>query len=110
MQKSKPGQALRLKHLARFSPQGFLMLQRPTVSKQRQTATKRIVLCCGFICLSFLAIVGFGLLQRIQAAEKILPARQVSAAPKKLQPNLVASYGKLPLSFEANQGQTDGRV
>ena len=31
-----------------------------------------------------------------------------SAAVAKVR--AIASYGKLPLSFEANQGQTDGRV
>ncbi|MGB9485563.1 MAG: hypothetical protein WCD04_05565 [Terriglobia bacterium] len=86
------------------------MLPRFHVTKQRQTGTKRIVLCRGFVGLSFLAVVGFGLLQRIQAAENILPDRQVSATPAKIQPKLVASYGKLPLSFEANQGQPDARV
>ena len=84
------------------------MTTRLSVCNQRQTATKRIVLCCGCVGLSFLAIVGFGLRQRTQAAENILPDRQVSATPTKTQPKLVASYGKLPLSFEANQGQTDG--
>jgi hypothetical protein len=68
------------------------------------------VLCCGFVGLSFLTIVWFGLLQRMHAAENALPDRQVSAAPTKIQPKLVAGYGKLPLSFEANQGQTDARV
>jgi len=81
-----------------------------SVTSQWQTATKRIVVCSGFVCLSFLAIVWFGLLQRIQASENILPHRHVSATPTKIQPKLVASYGKLPLSFEANQGQTEARV
>jgi hypothetical protein len=54
--------------------------------------------------------MGFGLLQRTQAAENTLPAHQVSATHTKIQPKLVASYGTLPLSFEANQGQTDSRV
>ena len=86
------------------------MLSRLTVTTQPQTATKRIVLCCGCVGLSFLAIVGFGLLPRIQAAENILPDRQVHATPTKIQPKLAASYGKLPLSFEANQGQVRGPV
>jgi hypothetical protein len=95
----------------RCSAEGRLHVPaRLSVTKQWQTATKRIVLCCGFVCLSFLAIVGFGLIQRTQASESILPDRQVSTAPTKIQPKLVASYGKLPLSFEANRGQTDGRV
>ena len=54
--------------------------------------------------------VGFGLLQKTQAAENILPNHQVQAAPTKMQPKLVVSYGKLPLSFEANQGQVRGPV
>ena len=86
------------------------MLPRLSVANQRQTATKRVALCCGFVVLSYLAIVGFGRLQRTQASENILPDRQVSAPPTKIQPKLVASYGKLPLSFEANQGQTGARV
>ncbi len=81
-----------------------------SVTEQWQTATKRMVLCCGCVGLSFLAIVGFGLVPRTQASENILPNHQVSATPTKIQPKLVASYGKLPLSFEANQGQTDARV
>jgi hypothetical protein len=90
----------------RCSTEGRLPVPtRLSVTKQWQTATKRIVVCCGCVGLSFLAIVGFGLLQRMQAAENTLPARQVSTASTKIQPKLVASYGKLPLSFEANQGQ-----
>jgi hypothetical protein len=46
----------------------------------------------------------------MQAAEKVLHDHQVHAAPTKVQPKLLASYGKLPLSFDANQGQTDARV
>lgn len=80
------------------------------VTNQRQTATKRVVLCCGLVGLSFLAIVWFGPHQRLQAAEDILPDHQVSAVPTKIQPKLVASYGRLPLHFEANRGQTDARV
>ncbi len=42
------------------------------------------------------------------AAEKPreLPTRNPAAA----RPNMVEAYGSLPLHFEANQGQTDGRV
>ena len=86
------------------------MLPRFSVTNQRQTATWRSVFCFGCIGLSFLAIVGFGLLPRTKAAGNILPNHQVSAAPVNIQPKFVASYGKLPLRFEANRGQTDGRV
>jgi hypothetical protein len=33
-----------------------------------------------------------------------------SPAPVRDKPQLVETYGKLPLSFEANQGQTDRQV
>jgi hypothetical protein len=60
--------------------------------------------------LSFLAIIRFSLIYRIRAAENILPNHQVSVAPTNIQPKPLASFGKLPLSFETNQGQTDARV
>ncbi len=77
---------------------------------QWRTATKHPVLCWGGVGLLFLVLVGVGLIQRTIASENVLPTRQVSAAPTKVQPMLVAKYGKLPLSFEANQGQADARV
>ena len=86
------------------------MLPHFSASQQRQTATKRLVLYCGFACFVFLASLVSGVLQKMQAAENTLPDHQVFAAPTKNQTRLVASYGKLPLSFEANQGQTDSRV
>ena len=102
------------------------MSPRLSVTKQGQIATKHTVLACGCLGLLFLAMVGFGLHLRTQAAGNILPNRQVLAAPTKIQPELVSAlpshvragserryspnYGKLPLSFEANQGQTDARV
>jgi hypothetical protein len=85
------------------------MLQRLSVSKKLRISTQRIVLCCGCAGLSFLAIVAISLHQR-RAAANIPAQRQVSAAPARNQLRLVASYGKLPLSFEANQGQTSAPV
>jgi hypothetical protein len=69
------------------------MLPRRSATKQSRTATKRTVLCSGFVGLSFLAIVGFGVLQRMEASGNILPDRQVSAVPAKIQAKFVASYG-----------------
>jgi hypothetical protein len=37
-------------------------------------------------------------------------AAPVCAAPAPTQPHLQSSYGKLPLQFEANAGQTDKQV
>ena len=84
------------------------MIVCPSVAGHSPVATKRIAVCLGFVCLSFLAIAGFGHLPKMQAAENVLPNHQVSAAPTKSQLELVANYGKLPLSFEANQGQVSG--
>jgi hypothetical protein len=82
-----------------------------SVSNQGQTAIKRIVICFGCVALLLLAILWFGLLQRIEAASgSAPPSHPLSAAPTRIHPESVASYGKLPLSFEANQGQTDARV
>jgi hypothetical protein len=81
-----------------------------SATNERRTATKRIVFCCGCVVLSLLANVWFGLLPRIQAADSILPDRQVATAPTKIQPKLVASHGQLRLSFEANQGSAQGTL
>jgi hypothetical protein len=86
------------------------MSLRLNVTDQWQIAKKRIVVCCGCVGLSLFAIAWFGLHQSLQASENMLPDGQVHAAPTKIHPNLVANYGKLPLSFEANQGQVHGPV
>ena len=86
------------------------MLTRRSIADPVPAATKRVVVCLAFLCLSLLAILRLGHFPKTQAADKALPTHQVSAAAAKTQPQVVASYGKLPLSFEANQGQSDGRV
>jgi len=86
------------------------MPRRFSITDQWRTVTKHPVLCWGWVGLSFFVLVGLGLVRRTIALENVLPARQASAAPTKAQPKLDARYGKLPLSFEANQGQADARV
>ena len=83
------------------------MLTRLGLTKHWHSAVIHLVICCGFVGLSLFAIV---CLPKIQAAENVLPNDKVSAAPPKTQLELVANYGKLPLSFEANQGQVSGSV
>jgi hypothetical protein len=39
-----------------------------------------------------------------------VPAQKTPKADPSSRPQVIESYGKLPLSFEANQGQTDRRV
>ena len=59
------------------------MLSRLDVTTGRQTAIKRMVLCCGFVGPSFLAMAWSGLLPKTQAAENILPNHL--AAPTQMQ-------------------------
>ncbi len=86
-----------------------MLLRRPP-NAQGQTATKRIVPCSGCVGLSFFALVGFGHLQKMQAADNTQPNHQVSAAPTKSELKGGLSYGKLPFSFEGSQGQTSAPV
>lgn len=46
----------------------------------------------------------------VNPSAKVVPASSASSADPEAQRRILDSYGKLPLSFEANQGQTDGRV
>ncbi len=84
------------------------MPTRLCVTRQRQSAAKRTLFRSGCVCLAFLALGWFGLVPRTQAAESNLADQQASTTPTKTQRELVANYGKLPLSFEANQGQVSG--
>jgi len=75
-----------------------------------QTATKRSVIYWVGVSLSLLAAVLFTFHGRLQVP-KSLPGRlRGSGVGTESRPRLVASYGKLPLSFEVNQGQTDAQV
>ena len=86
------------------------MRPRPSVSDPWQIAAKRIVVCSGSVCLSFLAIVALVFFRRYKPQRMILLTIRFLPRPRKSQPELVANYGKLPLSFEANQGQVSGPV
>ena len=70
------------------------------------TATKRLVIYSACVSLIFLGSLWFSFHQGWQAGNEISAKPAMSGA----QAQLVASFGKLPLSFEANQGQADGRV
>jgi len=70
------------------------------------TATKRMVIYWACVSLIFLGGLWFSLHEGWQVGSEISAQPGTSGAPAQL----VASLGKLPLSFEANQGQTDGRV
>jgi hypothetical protein len=57
-----------------------------------------------------LVLLGLGIYQSLQASKKFLAPNQTHAVSTSTPPKLVKGYGKLPLSFEADQGQTDARV
>jgi hypothetical protein len=78
--------------------------------EHRQTATKRIAAYLACVSLLFLAALLFGFHRGLEAPKNILADRRISGAPTEIQPKLVASYGKLPLGFVANQGQVRGPV
>lgn len=86
------------------------MLPYFSVAKRLKVAANPIVVWSGFVLLTFLVIVGFGPLIRTQGEANTLHTRHVSSTPTKIQPKMTPNYGKLPLSFEANQGQTGGAV
>jgi hypothetical protein len=71
-----------------------------------QTPTKRIVIYSGCVSISFLAAVLLGFYAGLEVPKNIPAKRETSATPAQIQPRLVVGYGKLPLSFELNQGQT----
>jgi len=77
---------------------GLLAIPKETFMKHRKTLWKSCVL---MLCL---------------CAGYMLQHGQVSFQPRKTDASVVpagkpvVSYAKLPLSFEANQGQTDARV
>jgi hypothetical protein len=72
---------------------------------------KRSCLICIFLCLT-----ATFLMCQPSPAPLVNPSTSVvspvsaSQADAKAQARILDRYGKLPLSFEANQGQTDGRV
>ncbi len=70
------------------------------------TATKRLVIYWACVSLIFIGSLWFSFHEGWQAGNEISAKRGMSGA----QAQRVAGFGKLPLSFEANQGQVDGQV
>ena len=72
---------------------------------------KRAYFVCLFLCLTTTFLLSQSnpvpLINRIAG---VVPPIGASQADPKSQAKILAQYGKLPLSFEANQGQTDARV
>src|SRR5882672_11014119 len=62
-----------------------------------------------FLCLLLLAAVSLTGQSRTNPQVAAPPAGISPAAPR-VQSRVLETYGKLPLAFEANQGQTDPQV
>jgi len=75
-----------------------------------ETTTNRIVICTGCVAVSFLTVFFFSFHKGQAARKSIFPAGASSAIVAQTKPKLTVSYGKLALSFELNQGQTDPHV
>jgi hypothetical protein len=86
------------------------MFTRFAVPAHPQTATRGIVIYSGCVSIALLGAVLFSFHGGLQAPKSIPADRRITGVPAQNQPRLVASYGKLPLSFEVNRGQTDPQV
>src|SRR5208282_5423861 len=75
-----------------------------------QTATRRFVAYASYVSIILLAAVSFGLQGGPQAPKSVLTECGGPALRAQIRPRLIEDYGKLPLSFEGNQGQVDAGV
>ncbi len=72
---------------------------------------KRAFFVCLFLCLTTTFLLSqSNPVPVIQQSAKVASSVSTPQTDPKAQARILGSYGKLPLSFEANHGQTDGRV
>jgi hypothetical protein len=72
---------------------------------------KRACLICLFPCLTTVILMSqSNPIPLINPSASVVSPHSASPADPEAQARILDSYGKLPLSFEANHGQTDGRV
>src|SRR5713226_4024140 len=72
---------------------------------------KRIYSVCLFQCLTTTFLLSqVNPIPSINPGARVVPSIGASQADPKDQARILDQYGKLPLSFEANHGQADGRV
>jgi hypothetical protein len=74
-----------------------------------QSAARRRVTYAGCISSIVVAAVLFSLYGRLQVPRNLLPKGGMPAVSQ-IRPRLNSNYAKLPLSFEANQGQAGAQV
>jgi hypothetical protein len=72
---------------------------------------KRAYFVCLFLCLTTTFLLSqSNPVPSINHTARVVPPISASQADPKAQAKILDSYGKLPLSFEANHGQTDTQV
>jgi hypothetical protein len=72
---------------------------------------KRAYFVCLFLCLTTIFLLSQpNPVPLINQSAGVVPPISASQADPKAQAGILDSYGKLPLSFEANHGQADARV
>ena len=76
-----------------------------TGMSRAQAAARRIAIYVSCLSGIFLAAFIFCVHDSLQTPSVVPAERGKSGLAAQIQPRLIASYGKLPLSFEANQGQ-----
>jgi len=75
-----------------------------------RSVLRRTATFCGWVCALFLVAAWFGPYHRLQVPSRSQTDRRPLVGPRTIESGLAASYGKLPLSFELNHGQTDTHV
>ena len=75
-----------------------------------QSVTRRLAIYAS--CLSSILLAAFliSIHGRLEPSKGMLTERGTPALASQIRPRLIATYGKLPLSFEANQGQAEAGV
>src|ERR1039457_2385605 len=72
---------------------------------------KRTYFVCLFLCLTTTFLLSqSNPVPLINQSTSVVSPSSASQSDPKAQAKILDSYGKLPLSFEENQGQTDGQV
>ena len=81
----------------------------PALFPDMRTVSTRVAIYAGCVSSLFLAALLFSFYGSLQPPKRV-PAEGGNPASAQVRPRLVAGYGKLPLSFELNQGQAEAGV
>ncbi len=81
----------------------------PALFLHMRTASTRVAIYAGCVSSLFFAALLFSFCGSLQTPKSV-PEEGGNPASARVRPRLIANYGKLPLSFELNQGQADAGV